>query len=484
MPFWDGMLLHKILLAVGDMASMAAAFYLSFSVRNHFFAWRGGVYDANIRHFFLLLGLCSVLFVFFRNSSLYRQPGFSRSIHHLEALLRSWVTLVAIFLGIAFFLRIQLFIEHRITVGLFALLGIAFLYVSRFLVVPALMRSLSRRVDESLPTLLIGTGPEGRQQALTLNRAHGQYHIVGYLDDRPADPPLPYPHLGTPAEVAAVVLRERVREVFVDRPGATASELTTILGALEPLPVRVRVALHHFGVLRNKVDYLPDVQEGIVFINHSPLLFFDRALKRAVDLAGALAAVLLAAPLMIAAAVAIKLESLGPVLFRQSRTGKNGKPFDVLKFRSMSQNTEAHHREAVAALMQGRTEFFAEPGGAPPTVLKAVDASKVTRVGSFLRRTSIDELPQLFNVLRGEMSLVGPRPEPEYQVALYQPWQHQRHRVKPGITGFWQVYGRSSVTHEDMVLMDIFYINNWSISLDLRILARTLLVVLTNKGAV
>ena len=170
------------------------------------------------------------------------------------------------------------------------------------------------------------------------------------------------------------------------------------------------------------------------------------------------------------------------MFFRQRRTGRDGRSFEVIKFRSMRRNTENHHRKAVAEFMR-RDASLADPQDRQGGLLKTTDTAQVTRIGAFLRRTSMDELPQLLNVLKGDMSLVGPRPEPEYQVALYKPWQHLRHRVRPGITGYWQVMGRSAVSHDDMVLMDVFYINNWSLSLDLRILMRTFFVVLTGKGA-
>ena len=228
---------------------------------------------------------------------------------------------------------------------------------------------------------------------------------------------------------------------------------------------------------------LPDVEHGMVYLNDSAFLGLDRIMKRTLDIVGACLGLALLSPLFAVLAVCIKLQSPGSVFFRQRRTGLNGHSFDVIKFRSMRRNTEDHHRKAVAEFMRGGAPDSAEPQNSPAALHKRTDTAQVTRIGAFLRRTSMDELPQLINVLNGEMSLVGPRPEPDYQVALYKPWQHLRHRVRPGITGYWQVMGRSAVSHDDMVLMDVFYINNWSLSLDLRILMRTFFVVLTGKGA-
>lgn len=475
----DDILRHKILLAAGDMVCVILAFYLSFIVRNHFFAWRGGVYVATYKHMFFLAGLLLAVFLHFRNASLYRQLGFSRTVAHLETVTRSWISFVVLFIALSFFFKVQLFIEHRITVALFIASGWLLLYLHRFVLTPLLAGRLLHGSDTETRALIVGAGTEGQYLARRLAR-RPDVRIVGFASDSDT-PGAPLPVLGPTARLADLVREHRVQEVYLEMPEADSAKLMGLLADLKPLGIRVRVALRHFGVLNQKVDYLPDVEEGILFINSSPLEAFDRGVKRTIDLAASVIGLLLASPLFLLLAGLIKADSPGPVFFRQRRIGKGGKVFRVFKFRSMRSNTEAHHKAAVGALMGNRLDYFegADAGG----ILKAVDHAQVTRVGRFLRNYSLDELPQLINVALGQMSLVGPRPEPEYQVALYKPWQHERHAVKPGITGFWQVYGRSTVAHDDMVLMDIFYISNWSIALDIRILARTFLVVLTGKGA-
>lgn len=477
----DDVLLHKILLACGDMFSVVLAFYLSFMIRNYFFAWRGGVYGATYKHTFFLAGLLLAVFLHFRNSSLYRQLGFGRSVAHLETVTRAWVNFVVLFIALSFFFKVQLFIEHRITVALFIVSGWSFLYVHRFVLAPLLAGRLLRSTHPQTRVAVVGAGPEGQHLARRLARRSRDVQLVGFVDDAPPGADATFPLLGPTSRLADIIRAQDVQEVYLEMAGGDSAKLMSLLADLKPLGIRVRVALRHFGILNQKVDYLPDVEDGILFINSSPLEFFDRMLKRTIDLAVATLGLVATSPLFLVLAILIKLESPGPVFFRQRRTGKDGKVFRVFKFRSMRSNTEAHHKAAVGALMGNRLDFFG--AGQDEGILKAVDQSQVTRLGGFLRGYSLDELPQLINVALGHMSLVGPRPEPEYQVALYKPWQHERHAVKPGITGFWQVYGRSTVSHDDMVLMDIFYISNWSISLDLRILARTFLVVLTGKGA-
>ncbi len=209
------------------------------------------------------------------------------------------------------------------------------------------------------------------------------------------------------------------------------------------------------------------------------------ALKRTIDIVGAFVILLLAAPIMLATAAAILLTSRGPVIFRQSRLGKGGHPFVFYKFRSMRVDAaDDIHRRYVEDLIKGRAVSDASTVDDARLAYKMNGDPRITSVGRWIRKTSIDELPQLWNVLKGDMSLVGPRPPIPYEAENYQSWHLRRVlEVKPGITGLWQVEGRSRVSFDDMVRMDIQYAQNCSLSLDLRILARTVGVVLRCEGA-
>ncbi len=193
--------------------------------------------------------------------------------------------------------------------------------------------------------------------------------------------------------------------------------------------------------------------------------------KRLLDLSGAIVGLLLLAPILLTTALAIKITAPGPVFFSQIRSGRNGRKFRMHKFRSMVVNAEKLKKEL---------EKFNEMDG---PVFKMKHDPRITRVGRFIRKTSIDELPQLFNVLVGEMSLVGPRPPLPSEVEQYKPWQRRRLSVKPGITGPWQVSGRNEIDFEEWMRMDLEYIDNWSLWLDLRIIFLTIPVVLIHKGA-
>ncbi len=198
-------------------------------------------------------------------------------------------------------------------------------------------------------------------------------------------------------------------------------------------------------------------------------------IKRFFDIILSVTAIIGLSPIMLLITYLIKLDSPGPVIFRQERIGEDGKPFVMYKFRSMYYKSgESIHKKYIE-------KFILEQKN--DTIYKLKYDNRITRLGKFLRETSLDELPQLFNVLKGDMSIVGPRPAIDYEVNIYKDWHKKRFRVKPGITGFWQVNGRSKVKFDDMVVLDIYYIENWSLLLDLKILLKTLPVVLKKEGA-
>jgi len=207
-------------------------------------------------------------------------------------------------------------------------------------------------------------------------------------------------------------------------------------------------------------------------------------IKRAMDIAGGAIMLILCAPMLLIIAVAIKVSSKGPVFFRQTRVGQYGQHFTFLKFRSMQVNNDhSVHKEFITKFIASEASKQNAKGNGEG-VFKLTNDKRITRVGRFLRRTSLDELPQFLNVLKGNMSLVGPRPPIPYELAAYQTWHRRRLlEVKPGITGLWQVSGRSRVSFDDMVRLDLRYATSWSPSLDFTILMRTPLAVIKGEGA-
>jgi lipopolysaccharide/colanic/teichoic acid biosynthesis glycosyltransferase len=263
---------------------------------------------------------------------------------------------------------------------------------------------------------------------------------------------------------------------FLDKVALARSVQTNeVAGATYPNAEFDRLVTERLGTPRSR--HAVDADEFVAVRSRG------YPLKRALDVAAALVALTVLSPLMLVVALAIKLTSPGPVIFRQSRVGQGGAPFVMYKFRSMRTDMDDRvHREFVAKLIDGGKP--AADASAHAGAFKMKADPRITAIGRFIRKTSIDELPQFLNVLKGEMSLVGPRPPVPYEAERYKSWHLRRvFELKPGLTGIWQVEGRSRVSFDDMVRMDLRYLRSCSLRFDLAILLRTVVVVLTCEGA-
>jgi exopolysaccharide biosynthesis polyprenyl glycosylphosphotransferase len=208
----------------------------------------------------------------------------------------------------------------------------------------------------------------------------------------------------------------------------------------------------------------------------------QRFVKRFIDVAAALLVIVIGFPFFLAVALLIKLTSRGPVFYSQKRIGEHGEVFTLFKFRTMRQDCDdSIHREFTRSFIEGRMPN-SNLDERTPSVYKLTNDPRVTSVGNFLRKTSLDELPQFINILKGEMTLVGPRPPLQYELEYYEDWHKLRLEVRPGLTGLWQVSGRSRVSFDEMVKLDLYYIEHWSLLLDLKIMLRTIPVMLFGSG--
>lgn len=323
--------------------------------------------------------------------------------------------------------------------------------------------------------VIAGANPEGRELAAMLrtDRWLG-YRVLGFVDDDPATDPEPVPGvplLGTVAD-AGEILRSRPGASVIVAASAIESSTTNRLARdLLDRGVHVELSSTLRDIASQRLVVRPLGRFPVVYVEPVQRDGWRRTAKRAFDVGLALAAIVATSPIVLAALVAIRIDSPGPVLFRQVRVGRNGRPFQVLKLRTMVQDAEAR-RDALLAENEADGPLF-----------KMRDDPRITRVGRFLRKSSIDELPQLWNVVRGEMSLVGPRPALPHETEAWDPLLTQRLRVTPGITGMWQVNGRSESSFEDYTRLDLYYVDNWSLLIDLAILAKTVPVVLLRQGA-
>lgn len=259
--------------------------------------------------------------------------------------------------------------------------------------------------------------------------------------------------------------------LFVASSALTADQVRAVTRVARQAGVEVRLSSNLPEVLSTRLTMQPLGSTMAVTLKPAQLSGGQAALKRAFDLTSASLIFLLGLPVWLAVAAAVKLSSPGPIFFRQTRVGRHGRPFTLLKFRTMVVGAESQVEE-----LRHRNE-------ADGPLFKLRNDPRVTRVGCWLRRLSLDELPQLINVLRGDMSLVGPRPGLPDELIAWEEWHHQRLEVPPGITGMWQVNGRSDVSFDDHVRLDLYYIENWSLSYDLYILAKTIPALALRKGA-
>lgn len=325
--------------------------------------------------------------------------------------------------------------------------------------------------------LIVGSGARALRLYHELSgEAATDYRVLGFVDN--AGPPSPFIQikdrmLGELAELESILVNNVVDEVLITLPVKSFyTDIDNAIRVCERLGVESKYLSDIFGPSYATLDY--EHLEGFAVTSLKPVVDDVRfVFKRAIDLIGAALGLVLLSPLFVLSAIAIKLTSDGPVIFKQERHGRNRRRFRMYKFRTMVQNAEA---------LQPSLERQNEAVG---PVFKIRDDPRVTRVGAILRRTSLDELPQLFNVLKGEMSLVGPRPLPARDVSRFEGgWLLRRFCVLPGITGLWQISARSTIRFEDWVQHDFQYIDGWSLKLDLKILLKTVPVVWKGGGAV
>ena len=374
-------------------------------------------------------------------------------------------TALVLTVAISFFLGDQRFSRLWFAAGwAFSVIG---LVGWRWLAVH-LYASVRDSVVPARKVLIVGANPVGQELARELS---GQCQIVGYVDNgSDLDPAAArdVSLVGPIASLDRLVQQYGVDEIIVALPANRREQLGRIVARGFGRPVQVKFAadlgeplperfeLHRYG--------------GRSFIGFAPVAPVSW-LKRAFDLVMGLVALVALSPVMIAIAILIRLDSPGPIFYGQERVGKDGVRFKMMKFRSMRQDADA-------LLEQLRAQ-----NEASGPLFKMRQDPRVTKIGRILRRTSLDELPQLFNVLLGQMSLVGPRPPVPSEVAQYEDWQLGRLRAIPGMTGLWQVSGRSDVPFHDMVRLDLHYIRNWSLWLDLEIILRTIPAVVGKSGA-
>lgn len=383
------------------------------------------------------------------------------------------VTLASILAGVS--LAGVLYLTYReISRVLFMLYFlIAWLLLVSWRVIARLIRyQIIKTTNLQHRVLIIGAGQIGQNIYRHIQQsAEPSIYLVGFLDDDQTKFSENRLILGNTNQVRQIVDDKQVTDIIITLPRHAYKRINELVATLHDLPVKVFIVPDYFNLALHKATIEEFAGIPMMDLRAPALSEYQRLVKRIFDLVVGTIIQIFVAPVMIIIALAIKLDSKGPILFKQLRVGENGKLFWMYKFRSMVADAEQRIDEVIEYDNEGHI------------IHKKKEDPRVTRVGKIIRRTSLDELPQLFNVLKGEMSLVGPRPELPMLVEKYEPWQRKRFAVPQGITGWWQVNGRSDKPMHLHTEDDLYYVQNYSLFLDLKILIKTVLVVLRGRGA-
>ncbi len=472
----------KVGLVIVDALAAATSFMVAFYVRERIsvFAPDGGLAwsERFAPYGALLLFVVGIRLLSFRYYDLYRVRGEFSFVDDAIRIFKATAVGSLLIVAAAFLYRGGF--EFRAFSYARSVFVADFFFV---LVVVGLIRLLMRsaqtfvrqRQINLIPTLVVGRGPEASLFIREMReRPALGYRVIGLVDTEPSaltgglmtyeDVPV----IGNLESLPEVIRDSGANEVIIADPQVNGDALFEVMMRCgRRRGVEFRIAPSLFNCLPRKTEIDQIGVMPMIRLFREPLSSSARILKRTVDLIIAALAIALLFPLWVLIALLIKLDSKGPVFYTQERVGMDGRLFLLYKFRTMKAGADPElHREYQRAFIAGRAE--ANLGNDEKPTYKLLADPRITRVGKILRRTSLDEVPQLLNVLLGDMSLVGPRPPIPYEVEAYELWHRKRLDMKPGLTGLWQVSGRNRLPFEEMVRLDLFYIENWSLLLDLK----------------
>lgn len=405
--------------------------------------------------------------------------------HCYDIALPYWDRVRNLFKAVSFSVMLTVFLMYAANVAgdvsrLFILGSWIFTFVMILLGRYVLERILIAKGILKIPVIIIGAGRTAELVLQSFER-HPimHYEIVGFIDDNPVCKNLiaKYPLLGGFCDIDEIVEQTKVQHVIVCAPGLSSSRLISLVNRLELSIKNVSFVPELIGLPVANVSVQGLMEENMLLVNVQNNLArpYYRFIKRVFDILLIVGSCWISIPIMMIIGGIVWLNDPGPIFFSHIRIGRNGKTFKYYKFRTMVVNAKTKLREYLAANPEAQKEWEES--------YKLKNDPRITKVGHFLRKSSLDELPQLFNVLKGEMSLVGPRPIIRTEIRKYGDYIQDFYLVRPGITGVWQVSGRSDTTYDERVRMDSWYVHNWSVWIDIVYLVKTILVVIKSKGA-
>jgi exopolysaccharide biosynthesis polyprenyl glycosylphosphotransferase len=466
----------KLSFLLGDIISFILGIILSLSLSSK---WEFILFHKNISIDKIVLFIITsfIGIILFRYSHLYKHNVIVNRSKHLYLVSRNILILFVLLIFLHFFISAMVNTNYfRTQIIIYILSSYFFIIVLRSIIYNRISIYRGTWNKDYRNILIIGAGKVGKEfvEKLKQNKNSG-FNLLGFIDD---DPGLLNKSIngisvcGTMNDLENIVKEKRIDEIFIAINSISYNNLVKLVQRCRSSKCQINIISDHFGIIGKKLknQEFNDLQYVSVFqsINN---LYVD-LLKRIFDLVTAIIISVLLLPFLLLIGIFIKLSSKGPVFYAPTSIGKNGEPFMFIKFRSMyhgSPNTS--HKKLVEDFMNGKII------GA-----KLRNDPRVTWIGKYLRKYSLDELPQLFNVIRGEMSLVGPRPSTQYEYDQMEEWHKYRYSILPGITGLWQIAGRAEVSFTDMIMMDLYYVENCSLWFDLIILYKTIRVVINGKG--
>lgn len=465
----DGRLIPSLIFALGDYAALAVAGILAVYIRNCIMAY--STFQVSEGYLFLWLPLVFMFFNFY--SGLYgRRMLIYRMVERLF-----FACLEGTVLGIIlmFFAQVSGQVS-RLFVVLYTILAFTLMAVLRVV----LSKVMKRVKAFQIPVLIVGAGKTAELVVQQILRDSGmRYRVVGFLEDgHPVNTPIHgVPVLGGFEDMEEVIQETGVRTVLIAAPGLPQDDLSDLIYRAQSLVKQVDVVPNLVAVPMSNVtaESFFDAKIMVLHIRNNLASPWNQLLKRIFDLALSFIGIIILLPFFLILGILIKIDSPGPCIYKRWVVGKNRHKFGFYKFRTMCINSDEVLRDLLNSNQEAREEFN--------KYYKLRDDPRITRLGKFLRKTSLDELPQLFNVLLGQMSLIGPRPITENEVPRYGNYIYEYFKVRPGISGLWQVSGRSNIDYQERVQMDTWYVHNWSVWLDMVLLWRTVAVVVKHKGA-
>lgn len=432
---------------------------------------------------FLILSLFIVIYfiIIFENNNLYKLNVILIKSKHLTNLIKSLSYGVIGIILFSFITKFPLINNSRLLLVSFYFISIFTFFIVRVLVLRTIYLYLKDYKLLKNNILILGSGTTAQLLAYKIRlENHYSINIIGFIDDNRLKGERVTDNLyieGKLTDLPNLKNKKNIDEIFIALDDVDYERILDILDYCNNLGLNVKLTSELFNIVHQKMEIEVFSDLPIIELSNKLSPKINSISKKIIDIIGSFIALIIFSPIFIVTAILIKLTSPGPIFYKQKRIGINGKPFIFIKFRSMyvSNDSDIERKKKMIEFMKGNFQQNDND-------TKIITCQRVTKIGNFIRRTSIDELPQLINVLKGDMSLVGPRPCLLYEFEHYHNWQKRRFSILPGCTGVWQTSGRSNVSFSDSVILDIYYVNNMSPWFDLQLIFKTIPVMLLCKG--